>query len=123
MPGEYTQIYCSDYEYDGTIEYQSRDERIATVSEWGEIKGIYPGEAIIHVTASETELNSKTETDLKITVLPDVAFTEEPYFDNNNNVYENYWFLNYTLKNETDEVAEGEIYAEIYSNSGIIFGG
>ncbi len=123
MPGEYTQIYCSDYEYEGTIEYQSRDERIATVSEWGEIKGIYPGEAIIHVTASETELNSKTETDLKITVLPDVAFTEEPYFDNNNNVYENYWFLNYTLKNETDEVAEGEIYAEIYSNSGIIFGG
>ena len=123
MPGEYTQIYCSDYEYEGTIEYQSRDERIATVSEWGEIKGIYPGEAIIHVTASETELNSKTETDLKITVLPDVAFVEEPHFKNNNNVYDNYWYLYYTLKNETDEVAEGEIYAEIYSNSGIIFGG
>ena len=123
MPGEYTQISCSDYEYDGTIEYQSRDERIATVSEWGEIKGIYPGEAIIHVTASETELNSKTEIDFKITVLPDVAFTEEPYFDNNNNVYENYWYLNYTLKNETDEVAEGIIYAEIYYKRDRLFRG
>lgn len=123
MPGEYTFIHCNEDMYEGTIEYQSRDERIATVSEWGEIKGIYPGEAIIHVTASETELNSKTETDLKITVLPDVAFTEEPYFDNNNNVYENYWYLNYTLKNETDEVAEGIIYAEIYYKLDRLFRG
>ena len=113
MPGEYTYIYCLTDEYEGTIEFQSSDERIVSVNEWGDVKAIYPGEAIIHVTASETELNSKTEIDFKITVLPDVAFTYEPTFKNNNNVYDNYWFLYYTLKNETDEVAEGKIYAVI----------
>lgn len=123
LPGEYTQIYCDEEMYEGTIEYQSSDERIATVDEWGDVKGIYPGEAIIHVTASETELNSKTEADLRITVLPDVVFTEQPYFDNNNNVYENYWFLHYTLKNETEEVAEGTIYAGIYYQRNCIFRG
>ncbi len=123
MPGEDIYIFCLADEYEGTIEFQSSDERIVSVNEWGDIKAIYPGEAIIHVTASETELNSKTEIDFKITVLPDVAFTYEPMFKNNNNVYENYWYLYYTLKNETDEVAEGAIYAVIYNKNDRLFSG
>ena len=76
-------------DFDGAISFESSDEKVATVDEGGLITAIDVGEVIITANATGSTLYNDKEFQFEITIFNhDLIFTEQPYFNNDNNPYD-----------------------------------
>ena len=87
--------------YDGEVSFVSSNPEIATVDEKGKITGKVEGTVEITAKATETDNYNACETTFSVEVLYlKISFVEEPYFNNDNNVYEDDMSLFYKIKSE-----------------------
>jgi hypothetical protein len=84
-------------DYDGTPEFSSSDESVATVDANGVITGVSEGSAQITAYAPSTSSFYRNCTVFDVEV-GDLELKEQPYFNNDNNIYEDDYVLHYTLK-------------------------
>lgn len=99
--GETAQFTWTD-KYDGVPVFTSEDESIAVVDEAGKVTALAEGVVFIMVSAPETRhYNAYSPLRFQITVRnkDEIQFTEPPYFNNDNNPYEDDFNLNYTVIN------------------------
>ena len=85
--------------YDGTPVFSSSDESVATIDANGVIMGVSEGAAKITAFAPSTDNYYRKVRTFNV-VVGDVEFTKQPYFNNDNNVYEDDYTLYYTLQNQ-----------------------
>ena len=93
-------------DYDGTPQFSSSDESIATVDESGVVTGISDGTVTITATAPATTFFNENVQQFSVTVVSGgIVMVEEPYFNNGNNPYEDDLILHYKIKNTTSDPA------------------
>lgn len=98
-PGESSPIHWND-DYDGTPMFSSSDHAIATVDENGMITAISEGIAIVTAHASATSSYKEAERQFEISVSNDnLMFVQRPYFNNDNNPYDDDLNLYFSIKN------------------------
>lgn len=98
-PGESSDIHWND-DYDGTPMFSSSDNSIVTVDENGLITAISEGIAIVTAHASATSSYKETERQFEISVTNDnLIFVQRPYFNNDNNPYDDDLKLYFSIKN------------------------
>ena len=91
-------------DYDGTPQFSSSDESIATVDQSGVVTGISDGTVTITATAPATTYFNENVQQFTVTVVSGgIVMVEEPYFNNDNNVYEDDLVLHYKIMNATTE--------------------
>ena len=102
--GETAQFTWTDG-YDGVPVFKSEDETIVVVDEAGKVTALAEGEAKIEVSAPETRhYYAYSPMGFPITVRneDEIQFTEPPYFNNDNNPYDEDFTLHYRAINVSD---------------------
>ncbi len=111
--GETLQITWND-NYLGGLSFSSSDTSIAKVSANGTISGVADGYVIITATADGDTFYNNSSTTFTVTVYSGgVIFSEIPYFNNDNNPYEDDFVLYYEIKNATSETRDTYIFYKI----------
>ena len=98
--------------YEGVPVFKSENEALAVVDETGKVTALAEGEALILVSAPETRLYNACNTKrFTITIKngDEVIFVEPPYFNNDNNPYEDDFDLHYKAINVSDHRTSGSI--------------
>lgn len=116
--GETMQITWTEG-YDGTPEFSSDNEEVATVDSNGLVTAIAPGTAYITPIAPETRHYYQSQVlKVEITVNENVefVFTEQPYFNNDNNIFEGDNYLHYQVKNVSDHAGHAPICITLVEN-------
>ena len=112
-----------DNAYDGVPSFSSSDKSKATVDANGLVTGVSEGTVTIYATAPATTFFNREEVQFKIVVTGwDIVFTQEPYFNNDNNPYEDDMYLYYTIKNATTTESELSVYYQVTVGSTIYSG-
>ena len=98
-------------DYDGTPQFSSSDASIATVDESGVVTGISDGTVTITATAPATTFFNEAVQQFTVTVVSGgIVMVEEPYFNNDNNVYEDDLVLHFKIMNATAEATDIKIH-------------
>ncbi len=97
--------------YDGTPVFSSSDQSIATVDESGVVTGISDGTVTITATAPATTFFNENMQQFTIKVVSEgIVMVEEPYFNNDNNLYEDDFVLHFKIMNATSETTPINLY-------------
>ena len=97
--------------YDGTPVFSSSDQSIATVDESGVVTGISDGTVTITATAPATTFFNENMQQFTIKVVSEgIVMVEEPYFNNDNNLYEDDFVLHFKIMNATLETTPINLY-------------
>ena len=97
--------------YDGTPVFSSSDESIATVDGSGVVTGISDGTVTITATAPATTFFNENMQQFTIKVVSEgIVMVEEPYFNNDNNLYEDDFVLHFKIMNATSETTPINLY-------------
>ena len=92
---------CWDYDYDGVLTFTSSNPEIATVDEYGNIMGVAEGTVEITAKATETADYYVGEATFTIEVIYlKITLVEEPYFNNENNAYEDDLVMHFKIRND-----------------------
>ena len=106
--------------YDGTPVFTSSNNQVATVDENGLIQGIGLGKAVITASAPATTIFNEGEAEYTICVAAygTSPFVEQPYFNNDNNAYEDDLILHFKVLNLMGDMEYLPIYYSLTDDNG-----
>jgi len=111
-------------DYTGTVSFKSSDTEVLKVDANGTVTGIAEGSATITATATGNTLYNATTKTFDIAVVgAAVVMTAVPYFNNDNNTYEDDIVMYYKIKNTSGSESDAIIYFEWEVDNGYIFSG
>ena len=97
--------------YDGTPVFSSSDQSIAIVDGSGVVTGLSEGTVTITATAPATTFFNENVQQFTIKVVSEgIVMVEEPYFNNDNNLYEDDLVLHFKIMNATSETTPINLY-------------